>query len=541
MKISGLPLKVRRFRASQLDSSSPQKAVRRKRSILRRQGSRPLNIVYLTTEAVPFAKTGGLADVCGTLPREVAALGHQCAVIMPAFRNIYRAGVEIETTDISFAIEMSSKKLVGGRLLKARLPGSQVPVWLIDQPQYFDRESLYGDSLGDYPDNAERFAFFCRAALAVIPRIGMEVDVVHCNDWQTGLVPALIKASPGEFPDVEDAATLMTIHNMAYQGQFHADTFQWTGLDWYFFNHRSFEFYGQLNFLKTGIATADHVTTVSPRYAMEICTPAHGCGLDGVLGEKGGRVTGITNGIDETIWDPATDVKIPFKFDTSDWQTGKTANKRSLQAEFGLEESDDVPMIGLVGRLADQKGWDLILPIIQRHVQEGRPTQWMILGSGDNRIEQELSRLAQHAPHQVAAHIGFHDALAHRIEAASDLFVMPSHYEPCGLNQLYSLRYGTIPIVTATGGLADTVIDTTPETLAKETATGFHLREISPQGLDDAIGRALYLRYHEKKNWDNLVHRAMSADWSWRKSASQYVELYDTAITLKRGKRGEAG
>jgi starch synthase len=266
---------------------------------------------------------------------------------------------------------------------------------------------------------------------------------------------------------------------------------------------------------------------------MEIQTPQHGCGLDGVLGSKGGRVTGITNGIDETVWDPATDVKIPVKFDHGDWGIGKAANKRSLQTEFGLEVSEDVPMLGLVGRLAQQKGWDLILPIIERHVREARPTQWMILGSGEKSIERDLATLANQAPHQVAAHIGFHDALAHRIEAAADLFIMPSHYEPCGLNQLYSLRYGTIPIVTATGGLADTVVDTTAETLKNETATGFYLYEFSPEGLDDAIGRALHLRYHEKKSWENLVERAMSADWSWRKSASQYVDLYENAVALK--------
>jgi starch synthase len=493
-----------------------------------------LNIVYLTSEAVPFAKTGGLADVCGTLPREVAALGHRCVVIMPAFRSIYRSGADIESTDISFAIPMAPRKLVGGRVLRSTLPGSDVPVWLIDQPQYFDRESLYGDTLGDYPDNAERFAFFCRAALAALGRMGIKPDVLHCNDWQSGLVPGLIEATPQAFPSCLDAATIMTIHNMAYQGQFAADAFPLTGLDWVHFNHTRFEFYGHLNFLKTGIATADMVSTVSPRYAMEICTPAHGCGLDGVLKSKGNRVVGITNGIDATVWNPATDVKLPARYDASNWQDGKTANKRSLQADFGLDRSDDVPLIGLVGRLAEQKGWDLILPVIQRHVLERRPTQWIVLGSGDGWIETQLKHLAAEAPQQIAVHVGFHDALAHRIEAGSDLFVMPSHYEPCGLNQLYSLRYGTVPIVTATGGLADTVVDTTAETLANGTATGFHLHEFSPQGLDDALGRALNLRYHEKKIWENLVRRAMAADWTWRKSALQYVELYEEAISLRR-------
>ncbi|MEO1530171.1 MAG: glycogen synthase GlgA, partial [Planctomycetota bacterium] len=450
-----------------------------------------MNIAYLTTEAVPFAKTGGLADVCGTLPREVANLGHRCAVILPAFRQVYRAGIEIESTDISFAIPMSRTKLVGGRLLRSKLPSCEVPVWLIDQPQYFDRDGLYGDQHGDYPDNAERFTFFCRAALAALTRIEMEVDLIHCNDWQTGLVPGLVRATPAQYAPLANAATVMTIHNMAYQGSFPADAFRWTGLDWQFFHHDSFEFYDQLNFLKAGITTADEVTTVSPRYAAEICTPEQGCGLDRVLAERRRSVVGIANGIDIDEWNPKTDVKLPARFDADSWQDGKAFNKDSLQSEFGLGTSRDTPLIGLVGRLAEQKGWDLILPVIERHVIERRPTQWMILGSGDARIEQELKRLHDQAPDQVAIHLGFHDALAHRIEAASDVFLMPSHYEPCGLNQLYSLRYGALPIVTATGGLADTVIDCTPETLADGTATGFHLGEVSVDGLDQAIGRAL--------------------------------------------------
>ena len=321
-----------------------------------------MNIVYLTSEAVPFAKTGGLADVCGALPREVEALGNRCAVILPAFRSIYRAGVDLQTTDISFAVPMAAKKIVGARLLKSQLPGSEVTVWLIEQPQYFDRESLYGDASGDYVDNAERFAFFCRASLTAMARIGLDVDLIHCNDWQSGLVPGLLRATPALYPSVCDAATVMTIHNMAYQGQFPIDAFQWTGLDWQFCHHESFEFYGNINYLKAGIATADHVTTVSPRYSMEICTPQHGCGLDRVLSAQGRRVTGIINGIDHEIWDPQHDLKLPYRYSAENWAAGKTANKSSLQEEFGLERASEVPMIGLVGRLAEQKGWDLILP-----------------------------------------------------------------------------------------------------------------------------------------------------------------------------------
>ena len=354
-----------------------------------------MNIVYLTSEALPFAKTGGLADVCGTLPTRITALGHRAAIIMPAFGSIRKAKLPIEPTDTSFAIPMSDRKLVGARLLKSRLPESDVPVWFIDQPQYFDRESLYGTSAGDYPDNAERFAFFCRAALQAIARIGWSVDVVHCNDWQSALVPGLMKAQRSSHPWISRAATITTIHNLAYQGSFPAEDFQWTGLDWSHFNPEEFEFYGRLNFLKAGIVSSDLITTVSPRYAEEIQMPLHGCGLDGVLSARADRTLGIINGIDRNIWDPSTDPLLAHKFDTDDWKAGKLENKRSLQQQFNLEQSDDLPMIGLVGRLAEQKGWDLILPVLRWHLEERRPTQWIVLGSGDSGYEHQLYQLSQ--------------------------------------------------------------------------------------------------------------------------------------------------
>lgn len=493
-----------------------------------------MNIVYLTTEAVPFAKTGGLADVCGTLPTRIASLGHRAAVIMPAFRSVRESGLPIETTDCSFAVTMADRKLVGARLLKGRLPDSDVPVWFIDQPQYFDRESLYGTSAGDYRDNAERFAFFCRAAMQAIARIGWTVDMVHCNDWQSGLVPALMKALPGTHPWISRASSIITIHNLAYQGSFPPHDFQWTGLDWSHFNPEEFEFYGQLNYLKTGIVSADMITTVSPRYADEICTPEHGCGLDGVLSARADRVVGIINGIDRTVWDPTTDSKLACNYDIKTWPAGKLENKRSLQQQFDLERSDDLPLIGLVGRLAEQKGWDLILPVLHWHLSEDRPTQWIVLGSGDTRYEQPLNELRNQYPKKFALHLGFDDGLAHRIEAGADLFVMPSRYEPCGLNQLYSLRYGTVPIVTNTGGLANTVVDTTAATLADETATGFYVHEHKPHALDDAIGRALHLRHHAPHQWEKIVQTGMGQDWSWRKSATQYIDLYEQTSALKQ-------
>lgn len=493
-----------------------------------------LNIVYLTSEAVPFAKTGGLADVCGTLPTRVADLGHRTTVIMPAFRGIRDSGLPIESTDFSFAIPMSDQKLVGCRLLKSRLPDGDVTVWFIEQPQYFDRESLYGTSTGDYPDNAERFAFFCRAAIQAIRRIGWTVDIVHCNDWQSGLVPALMKSEPQPQPWMRRAATVMTVHNLAYQGMFPRESFQWTGVDWKHFNAGEFEFHNHLNFLKTGIITADMVTTVSPQYAAEIRTPRHGCGLQGVLQYVSGRLIGITNGIDEMVWNPATDPKLDARYDVTNWLQGKRDNKQALQQRFSLHPDPQLPLIGLVGRLAQQKGWDLIVPVLRWHLEQDRPTQWIVLGSGDAGYEYELKQLAAQYPSRFALKIGFDDALAHRIEAGADLFVMPSHYEPCGLNQLYSLRYGTVPVVTPTGGLADTVVACNPETLADGTATGFFLSASTPQALDDAIGDALRIRFHQPDQWRQLVETGMSQDWSWSKSAAEYAELYEKTLALKQ-------
>ena len=493
-----------------------------------------MNIVYLTTEAIPFARTGGLGDVCGSLPNRTAALGHDVSIIMPAFQSIYHAGLLVHPTDLSFTIPIGPKNRVGCRLLKSKLPGGAVTVWFIDQPKYFDRTRLYGDHNGDYPDNAERFTFYCRAALKAMERLQLEPNIIHCNDWQSGLVPALVKRDQECRSNFKDVATVMTIHNLAYQGHFPAKTFEYTGLGWEHFCPEAFEFYEHLNFLKSGILGADTVTTVSPQYAKEIMQPLHGCGLDGVLRASSSKLHGIINGIDEAIWNPATDTLIPYHYEMTNWLSGKRANKRFLQQKTGLDEKEDVPLIGLVGRLAEQKGWDLILPVLRWHLNERRPTQWIVLGSGDARLEKELRNLAQEFPSQFAVHIGFSDELAHQIEAASDLFLMPSHYEPCGLSQLYSLRYGAVPIVNPTGGLADTVTDTTEQSLRDETATGFYLQRPDPRSLDETIGRALAIRYHEPDNWAQIVTTGMKQDWSWGRSANSYINCYEESISQKR-------
>ncbi|MDC0295364.1 glycogen synthase GlgA [bacterium] len=495
-----------------------------------------MNIVYLTSEAIPFAKTGGLGDVGGTLPTQLASMGHHVSVILPAFQSIYSAGIEIAPTDISFAISMRPGKVVGCRLLRSKLPGSAVTVWFLDQPQYFDRDSLYGSTETDFPDNAERFTFFNRAAVQAIHRLELNPEIIHCNDWQTGLVPGLLKYDPSLNQCFRDTASLITIHNLAYQGHFPAQCFELTGLSWDHFHPNSFEFYNHLNFLKAGIISSDMVTTVSPQYAKEITTQQHGCGLDGVLRSVSNRLIGITNGIDESIWNPATDPAITVNYDVSSWREGKASNKQALQKRLGLEQNLDVPLIGLVGRLAAQKGWDLVLPVLRWHLSERRPTQWAVLGSGDPRYERELRELSNKYPEQFALHVGFSDNLAHQIEASSDLFLMPSHYEPCGLNQLYSLRYGSIPIVNPTGGLADTVINASTSNIQNNTATGFHLERPHPRALDEALGKALHLKYHQPKDWSQIVETGMSQDWSWHRSAEAYLVHYKKTIARKKRK-----
>lgn len=512
----------------------------------------PLDIVFLSTEAVPFAKTGGLGDVCGALPATLASRGHNVSLIMPAFSSIHASGIAIRKTNISFAVEMR-RRVIGARLLVADLPGvvatGDVPpgkarVYFIDQPLFYDRPGLYGDGSGDYSDNCERFAFFCRAALLAIARLQTNVDIVHCNDWQTGLVPAYMALRFESHAWMERAKSVFTIHNLAYQGQFWHWDFPLTGLDWQHFTPAALEFYGGINFLKAAVQFADRLTTVSPTYAQEIQTPLHGCGLDPLLRARSSVLSGIINGIDGDAWNPATDRFLKLSnppaiddasrcrgnYDVTNWQQGKAIQKRRLQDEFGLDRDAEIPLVGLVGRLADQKGWDLIIEVLGRHLKQNRPVQWAILGTGEKRYHIALTELAERYPRQFGLRLAFSDAVAHLIEAAADIFLMPSRYEPCGLNQMYSLRYGTVPVVTATGGLVDTVIDATPENLAAGTATGFQIADFSADQLDQVLGEALRIRYHEPQTWRKIVETGMRQDWSWRQVASQYEQLYAKTV-----------
>jgi starch synthase len=482
-----------------------------------------MNILVATSEAVPFAKTGGLADVSGALPLELARLGHSPVVFMPAYRQALSAGQPIEQTSIQLSIPIGSKT-VRGSLLRSRFPGTQVPVYLVEQPQYFDRDGLYGAGGHDYIDNCERFVFFCRAIMESIRLLELPVDVIHANDWQTGLLPALLKIEYRGVPRYERIASLMTIHNLAFQGQFWHWDMLLTGLDWKYFNWHQMEFFGKLNLLKTGLVFADAISTVSPRYAEEIQASPLGCGLEGVLQQRRSVLTGILNGADYTVWNPVTDRFLPVNYDAASFISGKAACKAALQTELGLELAADKPLIGMVTRLTDQKGMDLVASVMQEWVNSA-DVQWAIVGTGDTKYEQFLTNLAERHPHKVAAKLQFSEALAHRIEGGADMFLMPSSFEPCGLSQLYSLKYGAVPVVRATGGLADTIVDATPEALSAGAANGFSFREYSVLALAESLRRAVEM-YRQPELWSQLVSTGMQQDWSWKRSAEQYVSLY---------------
>jgi starch synthase len=487
-----------------------------------------VNILLATSEAVPFAKTGGLADVCGALPAELARLGHRPAVILPAYRKVRYCGLEIEPLGIEFIVPIGSK-MVAGQLLRGKLPGTDVPVYFVRQDQYYDRDQLYGADGKDYIDNCERFVFFSRAVMEAVRLLDLQVDVIHANDWQTGLVPAYLKIEYAQVPRYQKIATLFTIHNISYQGQFWHWDMLLTGLDWKYFNWHQMEFHGKLNLLKTGMVFADSINTVSPRYAQEIQSAPLGCGLEGVLQHRRDVLSGILNGMDGNQWNPATDPHLATRYDAGSLAQGKPVCKAALQKELALPQEPRVPLVGLIGRLTDQKGLDLVAEVVQRWVPTS-DVQWAILGTGQPKYHRLLETLAERFPQKVAARLEFSNPLAHRIEAGADIFLMPSRFEPCGLNQLYSLKYGTVPVVRATGGLADTIVGLSQAAPQSPPANGFSFQEYSPLALGETLRQACDTYRQQPEVWSRLQETGMSQDWSWARSARQYVELYQTTI-----------
>jgi len=481
-------------------------------------------ILFVTSEAHPLIKTGGLGDISGSLPQALEQLQRDLRIVIPAYRSLRKR----------FAGEPVIAKLAlpGGdaSIIASHFPDTDIPLYLVDAPALFDRDGgPYGPDAGqDWPDNAERFALFCRAVVAIaLDRAGIDwaPDVVHCNDWQSGLVPALLSIEP------KRPATVFTLHNLAYQGLFDAATFDDLKLPAALWHQDGVEFHGKLSFMKGGLAGADMLSTVSPTYAEEIRTSEFGYGLEGLLSARADRLTGILNGVDYQQWDPATDPFIAAHYDSSDL-SGKAANKRALETEFGLEPEADTPLIGMVGRLVHQKGVDLVIDALPRLLKG--PARLVVLGTGETGLELALRAAANAHPTRIAVNIGYDEGQAHRIEAGADLFLMPSRFEPCGLNQMYSLRYGTLPIVRRTGGLADAVSDASPENIATGQANGIVFDEADKQQLADAVERAVAL-YRQPALWKTLMVNAMQRDFGWANSAWQYLQLYRKARDLNPG------
>ncbi|MBI5365820.1 MAG: glycogen synthase GlgA [Planctomycetes bacterium] len=482
-----------------------------------------MRILEISPEAVPFAKTGGLGDVAGSLPAALESLGHQVALVLPLYAGAREAARDLVAVGEPYPVPVGPRVRTA-RLWKSTLPKTLIPVYLVQEDELFGRPGLYGDASGDYPDNAERFVFYCRAALEGIRRLGVAYDVVHCHDWQTALVPVYRKTLYAADPVFAKSRTVITVHNLAYQGLFWHWDMNLTGLDWSLFNWRQLEFWGKLNLLKGGLVFADAITTVSRRYAQEIQTREFGCGMEGVLADRQRDLSGVPNGIDMAAWDPATDKLIPAAYSAADLR-GKAACKAWLQKKLGFPASA-APVLGWIGRLVDHKGVDLLLQVLEGLLR--LDVQLAVLGTGEEKYHKAITSLAGKHPKKLAAVIGFNNQLAHEIHAGADLFLMPSRYEPCGLNQLYGLRYGSVPLVRETGGLADTVVDATPESLAAGSATGFVFKKYNAEELLAAIARAIKL-YDGGTNeaWLRMVRTGMAQDWSWRRSAQEYAALFE--------------
>jgi starch synthase len=475
-----------------------------------------VKILYVASEAYPLIKTGGLGDVAGSLPPALQALGHEVRLLLPAYRDVLeRVRGRVHTRA---HLGLHEAKV---RILETTLPDTALPVWLVDAPACFDRPgNPYLDPQGKpWTDNAQRFAVLARAAVAVAQnRAGLDwrPDLVHTNDWQTGLIPALLSL------ETQRPRQVFTIHNLAYQGLFPARTFGELALPPFLASMHALEFHGQLSFIKGGLVFADHITTVSPTYAREIQTAEYGCGLEGVLQARSAHLSGILNGIDTRTWDPATDPHLPHRYDARSLEA-RRRNKARLQRDTGLEPSPRPTLVGMVGRLVEQKGIDVVLEALPRLLRW--PLQFVILGSGESRFEEALSRMASRHPRRMAVHIGYDEALAHRIEGSADVFLMPSRFEPCGLNQMYSLRYGALPVVRATGGLADTVVDATPDRIAERAADGFSFTPLTVEALLHALDRAHCTR-RSPRLWQVLQRTGMAQDFSWERSAREYAALY---------------
>ncbi len=480
-----------------------------------------MKVLFVSSEVAPFAKTGGLADIAGSLPGELRSLGLEISVIMPLYGKINEAKFKVKSTGKTISAQVRDKT-VKAKICKTDTVNN-VTTYFIKQDSYFKRDQLYGTPQGDYPDNCERFTFFSRAVLEFCKKFDYKPDVIHLNDWQSGLIAVYLKTLYSDDPFFKNTATLITVHNLAYQGIFWAYDMPILNLGWELFSYKYIEFYNNINFLKGGIVFSDIITTVSNKYSKEIQTKEYGCGLEGVLSDRKKDLYGVLNGVDYSIWSPEADKLIAANYSPKDIKN-KAVCKKDLQKIYNLPQGPDVPVIGIISRFADQKGFDLIAEVIDKMM--ALELQLIVLGTGEQKYHDLFAAIGKKYPKKAGIKIAYDNTIAHKIEAGSDFFLMPSRYEPCGLNQIYSLKYGAVPIVRATGGLDDTIINYSPRT---KKGTGIKFSKYDSGELMKAIMRALKL-YADKKAFTKLVKDDMKLDFSWKMSGRKYIELYKKAI-----------
>lgn len=486
--------------------------------------SRHLRVLHIASECAPFAKTGGLGDVVGSLPIAQRERGMDVRVVLPLYKGIdWDNQKQLPHT---LVVPMGGFTAYGG-VRRGYLPASDVPIYFLEHNVYFDRSGIYGTSNGDYGDNVERFAFLCRGAIQLARAEQFQPDIIHAHDWQAALSVVYTNTTEWGTP-MHQCGTVLTIHNLGYQGMYSPRDLAVTGLGPEHFNENEFEHFGALNLLKAGLMHTNRIVAVSPTYAREIMGHDKGAGLDGVIRSRGHVLSGVLNGIDSRIWNPETDPKIASRYSEDDL-SGKAICKAAIQRQAGLPERANVPLFGIVSRLTGQKGLDLLVSILPRLLD--LDLQIVVLGSGDPQLERAFATAARMRPDKIAAALEFNDTLAHKIEAGSDFFLMPSRYEPCGMNQLYSLRYGTLPIVHATGGLADTVRNYDERA---GTGTGFVCYDLSPRSLFDVIGWAQWTYYNRPDHITRMRRAAMRQDYSWDRSAAEYEAVYYGALAERR-------
>lgn len=475
-----------------------------------------MRILFVASEGLPFSKTGGLADVVEALPKALAAVGHEVAVVLPRYRGTKASTIVLPSLTIPMGEHLRFPAVADGTLLAG------VRYYFVDDPAYFDRDQLYGEKGKDYPDNAERFAEFSRAAIEIAKHV-WPPDVIHCHDWQAALVPVLLRSQYASDPLLRGIPVVFTIHNMGYHGLFPPAVLKQIGLSEKLFNPEALEFFGSVNLLKGGLLYSDYLTTVSRKYAQEIQTVEYGHGLDGVVRNRANHLRGILNGVDYSQWSPEADAFIASRYSPQDL-SGKQLCKKDLLEQFKLPQDNlKRPLIGIVSRFADQKGFDLIAEQAETLMKEDLAIA--ALGTGEPKHEQLFRELAARYPGRVGVKIAYDNTVAHKIEAGADIFLMPSRYEPCGLNQIYSLRYGTVPVVRATGGLDDTIEDFDAQ---RGTGTGFKFEEYTGDALVGCLRRALEI-YSKPKLWQHIQLSGMARDFSWTASAGEYAKLYEAS------------